>query len=140
MFISQVGLRSAMIHSAFNKIAGGSLQLIRRCDTFSCVGHCVCAPQDQKCPYDSSYCNSVTAGKQILYSHRVTIVIVWQLDLQLPMQLAPITTEIVSLKPVHGEVYSIQHYLVKFVTDLQQVSGFLRALWCPPPIKLTTAI
>ena len=58
-----------MIHSAFNKIAGGSLQLIRRCDTFSCVGHCVCAPQDQKCPYDSSYCNSVTAGKQILYSH-----------------------------------------------------------------------
>jgi hypothetical protein len=47
------------------------------------------------------------------------------------MQLVPITTEIVSLKPVHGEVYSIQHYLVKFVTDLQQVSGFLRALWCP---------
>jgi hypothetical protein len=38
--------------------------------------------------------------------------------------------------PVHGEVYSIQHYVIKFVSDLQQVDGFLWALWFPPPIKL----
>ena len=28
--------------------------------------------------------------------------------LQLPVQLVPITTNVVSLNPVHGEVYSIQ--------------------------------
>ena len=37
----------------------------------------------------------------------------------------PITTNIVSLTPVHGEVYSIQHYVIKFVSDLRQVDGFL---------------
>jgi hypothetical protein len=26
----------------------------------------------------------------------------------------------------HGEVYSIQHYVIKFVSDLQQVCGILR--------------
>ncbi|CAG2212775.1 unnamed protein product [Mytilus edulis] len=61
--VNGVGLRSAMIHSAFNKKSGGSLELIRRCVTFSCIGHCVCAPQDQKCSYDPSLtCNSVTAS------------------------------------------------------------------------------
>ena len=41
------------------------------------------------------------------------------------MQSLPITTKIVSLNPVHGEVYSIQHYVIKFVSDLRQVDGFL---------------
>jgi gamma-glutamylcyclotransferase (GGCT)/AIG2-like uncharacterized protein YtfP len=27
---------------------------------------------------------------------------------------------------VHGEVYLIQHYAIKFVSDLRQVDGFLR--------------
>jgi hypothetical protein len=31
----------------------------------------------------------------------------------------------------------VQHYDIKFVSDLQQVDGFLRALRFPPPIKLT---
>jgi len=39
-----------------------------------------------------------------------------------------ITSEIVNLNPVHGEVYSIQHYVIKFVSDLQQVGGFLLVL------------
>jgi len=54
-------------------------------------------------------------------------VIVWKLDLQLhiPVQSVPITTKVVSWNPAHGEVYSIQHYLIKFVCDLQQVSVFL---------------
>jgi hypothetical protein len=34
----------------------------------------------------------------------------WSLDLQLPVQSVPIITKVVSLKPVHCEVYSIQHY------------------------------
>ena len=46
-------------------------------------------------------------------------------------------TKIVSWNPVHGEVYSIQHYVIKFVSDLRQVGGFLQVLPSPPPIKLT---
>jgi hypothetical protein len=50
------------------------------------------------------------------------------------------TTKIVSSNPVHVEVYSIQHYVIKFVNDLRQVGGFHRVLWFPPPIKLTDTI
>jgi hypothetical protein len=32
---------------------------------------------------------------------------------------------IVSWNQAHGEVYSIQHYVIKFVSDLWQVDGFL---------------
>ena len=39
-----------------------------------------------------------------------------------------------------GEVYSIQHYVIKFVSDLRQVDGFLRVLQFPPPIKLVAMI
>ena len=35
-----------------------------------------------------------------------------------------ITTKVVSSNPVHGEVYSIQHYVKKFVSDLRLVGGF----------------
>ena len=37
----------------------------------------------------------------------------------------PITTKVVSLNPIHGEVYSVEHYVRKFVSNLRQVSGFL---------------
>jgi hypothetical protein len=33
-----------------------------------------------------------------------------------------------------------QHYVIKFVSDLRRVSGFLRVLRFPPPIKLTAMI
>ena len=36
-----------------------------------------------------------------------------------------ITTNVVSSNPANGEVYSIQHYVIKFVSDLRQVGGFL---------------
>ena len=48
--------------------------------------------------------------------------------LQLPMQSVPTTTKVVSSNPVHGEVYWIQHYVIKFVSDLRQVCGFHRVL------------
>ena len=51
-----------------------------------------------------------------------------------------ITTEVVSSNPVHGEVFSIQHYVIKFVNDLWQVSGFIRIFRFPPPIKITAMI
>ena len=68
------------------------------------------------------------------------VVIVRWLDLQLPVQSVPITTKVVSSNPVHCEVYSIQHYVIKFVSDLRQLGGFLRVLQFPPPIKLTAMI
>ena len=52
----------------------------------------------------------------------------------------PITTNIASSNPVHDEVYSIQHYVAKFVIDLWQVCGFLWVLQFFPPIKLTATI
>jgi hypothetical protein len=63
------------------------------------------------------------------------------LNLQLPMQSLPITTtNVVTLNPAHGEVYSIQLYVIKFVSDLRQVGCFLWILRFPPPIKETTTI
>jgi len=56
------------------------------------------------------------------------------------MQSVPIATNVVNSNPVHGEVYSIQLYLIKFVNDLRQVGGFLRVLLFPPPIKLTATV
>jgi hypothetical protein len=57
----------------------------------------------------------------------------WSLDLQLSVQSVPITTNVASSNPVHGEVKSIQHYVIKFVSDLRHGGGFLRF----PPPKLT---
>ena len=44
------------------------------------------------------------------------------------------------MNTVHGEVYSIQHYVVKFVSDLRQVGIFFRVIRFPPPIKLTVTM
>ena len=61
-------------------------------------------------------------------------------DVQLPMQPVPITTSIVSSNPAHGEVYSIQHCVIKFVSNLRQVGGVLRVRWFPQTIKVITTI
>jgi hypothetical protein len=38
---------------------------------------------------------------------------------EISIQSVPITTKVVSSNPVHGQVYSIQHYVIKFVSDLR---------------------
>jgi len=35
---------------------------------------------------------------------------------KLPMQSVPITTNVVSSNPVHCKVYSIQYYVIKFIS------------------------
>jgi hypothetical protein len=52
------------------------------------------------------------------------------------MQSVPITPN-VNLDLAHGVVYSIQHNVIKFVSDFRQVGGFLWVLHFPPPIKVT---
>ena len=37
-------------------------------------------------------------------------------------------------------VFSIQHYVIKFVSDLRQVCGFLWVFQFPPPVNLTSNI
>jgi hypothetical protein len=52
----------------------------------------------------------------------------------------PITTEVASLNPAHGKVYLIKDYVIKIVSNWQQVGSFLCVLWFPASIKLTTTI
>ena len=63
-----------------------------------------------------------------LYPGDVVAVIVWLLDLQLPMQSVPITTDVVSSNLYQDGMY---------ISDLWQVDGFLQF---PPPIKLTATL
>ena len=49
------------------------------------------------------------------------------------MQSVPITTKVVSSNPAHSKVYSIQHYVIEFVSDLRQVAVFFPG----PPVSST---
>ena len=40
------------------------------------------------------------------------------------MQSVPITTNVVSSKLVHGEMYSIQDYVMMFASDMRQAGCF----------------
>jgi len=53
------------------------------------------------------------------------------LDLQLSMQSVPITTNTVGSNPTQAIQ---QYYVMKFVSDLQQVGGFLLVPWLPPQL------
>ncbi|KAK3101347.1 hypothetical protein FSP39_002877 [Pinctada imbricata] len=61
--VFQVGLRSEFIHSQFERIPGGTLSLKRRCKAITCLGHCVCAPQDNLCASsDTPACTDISSG------------------------------------------------------------------------------
>ena len=51
-------------------------------------------------------------------------------------------SKVITWKPLclHKTMTMIQHHVIKFVSDLRQVCGFLQVLWFPPQIKLTTTI
>jgi hypothetical protein len=57
-----------------------------------------------------------------------------------PQETVPITSQVVSLNPAHCEMYSMQHYVIKFASDLLQVSDILWVCRIPLPIKLTAMI
>jgi hypothetical protein len=54
------------------------------------------------------------------------------------MQSVLITTEIGSLNPTQARC--THHYVIKFVSDLWQVSGFLLILWFPSPFNFYRSI
>ena len=47
-------------------------------------------------------------------------------DRTVPVQSVHITSKFASLNAADGEVYSIQHYVIEFVSDLRQVFSFLQ--------------
>jgi hypothetical protein len=101
-----------------------------------CFSHiCIC------CTNNWFYWISVS---HIIYRSKifgvVVDVIVWSFGLQLPVQSVPIITNVVSSNPVIGELYSMQHYVIQFVSDLRQVGCFLRVLPFPLSIKLTSKV
>jgi hypothetical protein len=49
-----------------------------------------------------------------------------------------IIIDVVNFESDHDD--GVQHFAIKFVSDLGQVGGFLWFLRFPPPIKLTTTI
>ena len=51
-----------------------------------------------------------------------------------------INAKSVSYNHVHDEEYSIQHYMITFVSDLGQVGGFHWLIGFPSPIELTATI
>ena len=57
---------SLRLHGTFTAIpsqpTSGTLTLVRRCESVSCLGHCTCAPHGQMtCPATGS-CTNVTGG------------------------------------------------------------------------------
>ena len=52
----------------------------------------------------------------------------------------PIIANGMSSIPALGEVYLIQHDVIKFISDLRQVNVFRRILRSPQKIKLTATI
>jgi hypothetical protein len=61
------------------------------------------------------------------------------------MPFGPVTNFLLAQKNFFGPAkgllsFQALHYVIKFVSDLRQVSGFLRVLRFPPPIKLTATI
>ena len=56
------------------------------------------------------------------------------------MQSMTVTTKVVSFNHAHGEMYAIQHYVIKFVSELREVGGFVRVLCFPPLIKLVLKV
>ena len=101
-----------------------------------------------ECVLELSVCKHLNLMVVTMYMHRhfFSIVNIYfvkcliYLNLQLPIQSVPITTKVVSSNPVHGQVYWIQHYVIKFVSDLRQAGGFLQVLRCPAPMKLAATI
>jgi hypothetical protein len=55
-------------------------------------------------------------------------------------ETVPWTFQIVDVVFVSGSGRGVQHYVIKFVSDLRQVGGFLRVLRFLPPIKLTATL
>ena len=76
--------------------------------------------------------SSATNNKRGCHGHDRMVVASWVYSYLCNQCLSPLKSKVVSLNPVHGKVYSKQYYVIKFVSDLRQVCGFLWVLQFPP--------
>jgi hypothetical protein len=76
------------------------------------IGKIICKGHLHYIAFFAFICHSTFSGV-------VVVMTALKLDLKLPRQSVPITTKVVSSNPVHGQVYSIQHFVLKFVSDGQ---------------------
>ena len=51
-----------------------------------------------------------------------------RMDLELLVQSVPNTIKVVNLNLVYCDMYSVQHFVIKFVSDLWQIGDFLWVL------------
>jgi len=79
---------------------------------------------------------SIFSDAYVIKGHRGRDRMVVRFTLLL-MQSVSITTNVAGLIPANGEMYWIQYYVIKFISDLRQVGGFLWELRHHPQIKLT---
>ncbi|XP_046571088.1 LOW QUALITY PROTEIN: uncharacterized protein LOC124279320 [Haliotis rubra] len=62
--VNGVGLKSSPLDSELVLGEGGELELVRRCSSYNCEGHCVCAAQDRTCG-SSQGCRILDNGREL---------------------------------------------------------------------------
>jgi hypothetical protein len=95
---------------------------VKCADGIQCIGEWEMCNGDTKCNDESDEIPDVCKGNKRnkyvngKYIKGIKHIIVLQLF------------KLVSFNPTHVGVYSLQHYVIKFVSDLRQVGGFLLVL------------
>ncbi|XP_053398434.1 uncharacterized protein LOC128556766 [Mercenaria mercenaria] len=87
---NHVGLSSALVHSQFNLLFGGVMELVRRCDSYSCLGHCVCAPHGKMC-HSNKHCHDVSGTNNSMIEVEDYLDLRFPDNYQLPLH-SPINT------------------------------------------------
>ena len=85
-----------------------------------------CQPYCLEVKLNADFSSNYLTTTPTLHLRHEDVVVMIVVGFTTTLQSVPITTKIVSSNPVHGELHSIQHYVIKFVSDFRQVSGFLR--------------
>jgi hypothetical protein len=75
-----------------------------------------------------------------MYEGAVVVFIVCYVNLLLSVQSVPITTSLVKSNIAHGEVYSLHHYVINFVSDLLQVDDFRWRFFYPVYVLLLSKL
>ena len=100
-FVLQLILFTAKLSNIFN---------VRRDISVTATGLSLCYAQTMASPKcQNRRYNRVGVYISLYYYRGRHVMIVWQLDLQLPMQSLPITINLVNSNPANGKRYFIQH-------------------------------